>query len=299
MSKACVGHAVAHSGWALAYVVTSAAEVVLVKALNYAADVRLPIYTALLVNQMWLVALPSLWWQCRRRRRAQRRRALALEDDHQAEALVTVSQGQPVSLVIRPRVTFSSAESLERSSSSAIRIDSGRGTGAAAAAGGAIAPADEQPSLRLRALVYAATGLLTYGITLCRNLGVNALPGSVFALLVATSIVFNIGLSKVFLQRRLNRWHGLAATLCLAAAGVAGVAGASKPGAGADSADGSGNSWLVGIPTTLGAVSSTGSSWLVGIPTTLGAVSSAGSMIITPGFQWHQQAKAGCKCLVP
>lgn len=247
VSKACVGHVVAHSGWALAYVASSAAEVVLVKALNYTADVRLPIYTALLVNQMWLVALPSLWWQCRRRRRAERRRALALEDEHHSLATVTAlsmsqgrlgSAGSAVSSG-RPRVSFSSAE-----------------PPAHAGTGSADALADTaEPSLRLRALVYAATGLLTYGITLCRNLGVNSLPGSVFALLVATSIVFNMALSKVFLQRRLNRWHGLAATLCLAAAGVAGVAGASKADAGANPAGSSSNIWQLGVPTTLGAVS--------------------------------------------
>lgn len=291
-------HAVAHGGWALAYVVTSAAEVVLVKTLNYVSDVRLPIYTALLVNQMWLIALPSLWWQWRltRRRRSQDASqpasaagAVSVLDPRTSSARCTDSvdsslrleyagsNGRGLEVEVEAERGADSGSDPERVPVSAPSIGSSRSScasnvtvsaqpAAAAirsrpllpvpAASASLSGEDEanlKPSLRLRALVYAATGLLTFGITLCRNLGVNSLPGSVFALLVATSIICNMALSKVFLHRRLNRWHGLAATLCLAAAGVAGVAGASN--ADASSGAGSGNKWAVGVPTTLGAVS--------------------------------------------
>ena len=50
---------------------------------------------------------------------------------------------------------------------------------------------------------YLGLGVLTFIITILRNISVNAMPGSVFALLISTSIVFNIGISWR-LGRRFN-----------------------------------------------------------------------------------------------
>jgi drug/metabolite transporter (DMT)-like permease len=95
--------------------------------------------------------------------------------------------------------------------------------------------------------VYLGTGVLTFAITLARNIGANSLPGSIFTLFVSTSIFFNIVLSKVALRRQINRWHVLAAVLCLGAAGVAGVAGGLEFG----EASAQGHKWTLGIPATL------------------------------------------------
>jgi drug/metabolite transporter (DMT)-like permease len=119
-------------------------------------------------------------------------------------------------------------------------------------AGGAMLPhvshsGKRRPSLRTRLAVYLGTGLLTFAITLARNIGANSLPGSIFTLFVSTSIFFNIVLSKVALRRQINRWHVLAAVLCLGAAGVAGVAGGLEFG----EASAQGHKWTLGVPATL------------------------------------------------
>lgn len=104
------------------------------------------------------------------------------------------------------------------------------------------------PSRRERALLYLLTGLLTFAITLGRNVGVNALPGSFFVLLISTSVVFNIALSKCFLKRRINRFHVLAGLLCVCAAGIGGFASRQDVGGQYD-----GTKWIVGVPSTVAA----------------------------------------------
>lgn len=65
---------------------------------------------------------------------------------------------------------------------------------------------------------YMAMGCLTFTITLLRNISVNVMPGSVFSLLISTSIVFNIVLSNLFLKKAFTYWHIATAIFCLAAA---------------------------------------------------------------------------------
>ena len=65
---------------------------------------------------------------------------------------------------------------------------------------------------------YLKMGLLTFIITLLRSISINSLPGSVFGLLISTSIVFNLILSVFWLNRQFNRWHSLAAGLCICSA---------------------------------------------------------------------------------
>lgn len=70
---------------------------------------------------------------------------------------------------------------------------------------------------------YIILGFLTFLITIFRNFSVNAIPGSVFLLLISTSIVFNMILSVFCLKKSFNYWHVAAAALCLSSATVIGV----------------------------------------------------------------------------
>ena len=70
---------------------------------------------------------------------------------------------------------------------------------------------------------YAFMGILTFAVTLLRNISLNTIPGSVFSLLISTSIVFNIILSYIFLKKTFNIWHFGAAASCLSSAACIGL----------------------------------------------------------------------------
>ena len=94
---------------------------------------------------------------------------------------------------------------------------------------------------------YLGLGVLTFIITILRNISVNAMPGSVFALLISTSIVFNMGISRI-LGRRFNKWHILAAGLCICSAASIGISAfltTQESTVGAD--------YSLGVPATLSA----------------------------------------------
>jgi hypothetical protein len=61
-------------------------------------------------------------------------------------------------------------------------------------------------------------GILLFSLTLLRNISLTFLPGSVFSLLISTSIFFNIVLSKLFLAKIFTLWHFAAAFFCLGSA---------------------------------------------------------------------------------
>lgn len=67
-------------------------------------------------------------------------------------------------------------------------------------------------------LQYLVMGCLTFTITILRNISVNVMPGSVFSLLISTSILFNIVLSKLTIKKVFTYWHIAAAAFCLASA---------------------------------------------------------------------------------
>lgn len=90
---------------------------------------------------------------------------------------------------------------------------------------------------------YTVLGILTFLITVFRNFSVNAIPGSVFLLLISTSIVFNMILSVLWLKRSFNYWHVAAAALCLSSATVIGVISVIKETSTAN--------YTLGIPTAL------------------------------------------------
>ena len=92
---------------------------------------------------------------------------------------------------------------------------------------------------------YLGLGILTFIITILRNISVNAMPGSVFALLISTSIVFNIGISW-FLGRRFNRWHILAAGLCICSAASIGISAFLTTQEAME-----GSNYTLGVPTAL------------------------------------------------
>lgn len=104
------------------------------------------------------------------------------------------------------------------------------------------------PSRTKRLLVYLGTGLLTFAITLGRNIAVNVLSGSFFVLLISTSIVFNIFLSWLCLRRRVNRFHLIAGVLCICAAGVGGLASREDKGE-----EGKAINWALGVPSAIAA----------------------------------------------
>jgi drug/metabolite transporter (DMT)-like permease len=131
------------SGYGVLYAVSSAGEALAVKALNYnTVPLQLPIYTALLSNQLWIFMLPLYW--------IQREERWSLKDSYWGQ--------------------------------------------------------------------YCIIGCLTFTITLLRNISLNLLPGSVFSLLISTSILFNIVLSKLCLNKVFTYWHLSAAFFCLASA---------------------------------------------------------------------------------
>ena len=130
----------------LLYAFSSAGETLAVKALNYAPEpLYLPVYTALLSNQMWVFMVPVY---------------LLMSGPKEARRHTTL----------------------------------------------------------IYALHYTGFGILTFVITILRNISVNAIPGSVFTLLISTSILFNILLSWIVLKRKFNNWHLGAALTCLASA---------------------------------------------------------------------------------
>ena len=93
---------------------------------------------------------------------------------------------------------------------------------------------------------YICMGVLTFSVTLLRSIGVNVIPGSVFSLLISTSILFNMILSFLFLKKRFNTWHIGAATFCLSSAICIGVS------AFITREEGTYN-YTVGIPTSIAA----------------------------------------------
>jgi drug/metabolite transporter (DMT)-like permease len=65
---------------------------------------------------------------------------------------------------------------------------------------------------------YTGIGVLTFIVTILRSISVNVIPGSVFTILISTSILFNMLLSYLYLNKKFNAWHIGAATCCIASA---------------------------------------------------------------------------------
>jgi drug/metabolite transporter (DMT)-like permease len=102
--------------------------------------------------------------------------------------------------------------------------------------------------LPVRLLQYSVCGVITGVITICRNVAVNLLPGSVFALLISTSILFSVVLSKLVNQAQLNLWHYAAVACCLASAMSIALTALLTT-----QEDVAGSNFPVGIPVALGA----------------------------------------------
>ena len=135
--------------YGILYAVTSAAEIVAIKSLNYnSVPIKLPTYTALLSNQVWLFMIPIYWYQ------------------------------------------YSIRKTLKKT----------------------------------YWIQYIATGSLLFGITMLRHISLNSMPGSVFAILISTSILFTILLSILGLKKKFTYLHLGAAVFCLASAFSIGIA---------------------------------------------------------------------------
>jgi len=93
---------------------------------------------------------------------------------------------------------------------------------------------------------YIAAGGLLFSITILRHISINSMPGSVFAILISTSILFTIVLSKVVLRRTFTWWHFGAALFCLASAFSIGFAAIFT-----DQEDIARVNYKVGIPTAI------------------------------------------------
>ena len=76
----------------------------------------------------------------------------------------------------------------------------------------------EQQSVQQYLKQYFVMAILTFAITILRNLSLNLLPGSIFSLLISTSIAFNMALNYFILKKSFNPYHLLAAILCVCSA---------------------------------------------------------------------------------
>ena len=94
---------------------------------------------------------------------------------------------------------------------------------------------------------YLGLGVLTFIVTIFRNVSLNRMPGSVFALLISTSIVFNMGISRI-LGRWFNQWHILAAGLCICSAASIGISAFLTTQEAME-----GSNYSLGVPTALSA----------------------------------------------
>jgi drug/metabolite transporter (DMT)-like permease len=97
-------------------------------------------------------------------------------------------------------------------------------------------------------LQYIGFGILTFAITLLRNISVNVMPGSVFALLISTSIFFNMVFSGLLLKKTFNLWHVSAAACCVISAFSIGFTAFFS-----NQEDMPGSNFAIGIPTAFGA----------------------------------------------
>lgn len=91
---------------------------------------------------------------------------------------------------------------------------------------------------------YMGMGVLTFIVTILCSISVNVIPGSVFTILISTSILFNMLLSYLYLNKKFNAWHIAAAACCIASALSISIS--------VFTSDSYGN-FQVGIPCALGA----------------------------------------------
>lgn len=91
---------------------------------------------------------------------------------------------------------------------------------------------------------YSGMGVLTFIVTILRSESVNVIPGSVFTILISTSILFTMLLSYLFLNKKFNAWHIGAVACCIASALSISIS--------VFTSDTNGN-FQVGIPSALGA----------------------------------------------
>lgn len=94
---------------------------------------------------------------------------------------------------------------------------------------------------------YMYAGVLIFAMTILRNISLNLIPGSVFSLLISTSIFFNMMISWLWLKKQFNRWHIAAACCCISSAACIAIT------AFLTMEEGSSSNFAVGIPTALGA----------------------------------------------
>jgi drug/metabolite transporter (DMT)-like permease len=192
------------------YVVCATAEVSLVKGLNYEANVVLPIFVALCLNQSWIVMLPGYVAARRtadRKDEDERRAADAREAAVLRQALLTPVAGEEDREEEEPLLLPSTSPPSPH--------------GPAAASLLLLSPPPCPPPRPLSFFVttYSLLGVLVFFVTLFRSHGVNYLAGSEASLLLASSVVWNLLLSRLILKRVFNRYH-----LASAALGVCGIA---------------------------------------------------------------------------
>ncbi len=149
--------------YGVAYIASMTAEVSLIKSLNTDGRVVLPLLTAVLLNQAWVVLLPT--W-------AHQSRAARERDEKHARL-----HGE------RP---------------------------------------EECPRTRLYAM-YAGLGVVAFLVTTCRSTSTSYLPGSVAAVLLGSSMPWNMVLSAMMLGRTFHPLHHAAAALGLAAVFLMGI----------------------------------------------------------------------------
>lgn len=128
------------AAYSFIYSFSSAAETLVIKALNYnSVPILLPVYTAFLSNQLWIFMIPFYYFMKKK------------------DIVEYIGQ-------------------------------------------------------------YTTMGILIFIISLLRSIGANYLPGSLFSLLISSSILFNMLLRWVWLKKKITSWHIAAGFCCMCSA---------------------------------------------------------------------------------
>lgn len=83
----------------------------------------------------------------------------------------------------------------------------------------------QQLSTRKRLLAYGVLGLIAYFATICRGISLNYVPGSIFSLMMASSVLFTTALSRLVLRQK---QHFLQYSAALIVAGAVALIATSK-----------------------------------------------------------------------
>lgn len=238
--------------FALLYIVATTAEVSLIKGLNYAGHITLPIFTAIVLNQAWLVMIPGYIATYRHARSKKAASDAKGNPAKNGPSAVTAPQVQAQRSTAGVQGGAAPEDGADEVVMPLFIREEGDGVQAAPAGESRLCTTAHQratqasePSHTSLLKAYVGMGVIVYCVTMSRNYATNLLPGSTAALLMASSMVWNVLLSKLLLKRRFKLAHygaaaaGMAGIICLGAEAIPGLnpedPGPSSPPAGSSS----------------------------------------------------------------